>query len=451
MINAENQTHWLQQQLSQLATDLPGRSISWFEHTRKRAEQSLSRLPVLNRKQEAWRYTSVEGLMKTRFIAASPDITDLERVDLNEWALPSQDSYRLVFLNGRCVPQLTMLDGISTGVKFGSLRAVLLTDPEMLSVWFGQVASHDTNIFTALNTALVNDGLFLHIDRAVELDRPLEVIYLSTSGDQPVMMQPRNLIVLESAARATLVEHFIGTDEAHYFHNNLTEIVVGEKASLRHYRIQNESHESSHLSSLYLSQDANSHYQGTTLAFGGAWARTDYNTTFRQEGANCELSGLYTVGDNQLTDFHLDVRHSVPACKSREQFKGILYGKGRAVFDGRVLVDRQAQRSDAHLKNDNLMLTRNAEIDTKPQLEIYADDVKCSHGTTVGQIEPEQLFYLRSRGIDSASARKILSLGFAGEIIDNIGLEPLREYAYEKLTTTLNRAMESNGRDYSAG
>ncbi len=185
---------------------------------------------------------------------------------------------------------------------------------------------------------------------------------------------------------------FAATDAALYFNNTLSEIVLGDGATLMHYRVQEESRSAWHLSSLYLSQAQHSRYRGTTLAFGGAWSRTDYNAHFMHAGAECDLNGLYTVGDRQLTDFHLDVQHSVPGCRSRERFKGILYGKGRAVFDGRILVDKQAQLSDAQLTNDNLMLTRDAEVDTKPQLEIYADDVKCSHGTTVGQLDPDAGF-----------------------------------------------------------
>jgi len=210
----------------------------------------------------------------------------------------------------------------------------------------------------------MNDGVFLHVESEVELDRPIEVIYLSQNDENAILMQPRNLIVLDAGAKAILVERFIGTGQSLYFHNNLTEISVGEGASLNHYRVQDESRSAYHLSSLYLSQKGQSHYRGTTLAFGGVWARTDYNTIFKQDGAECLLNGLYTVGAQQLTDFHLNVRHTVPGCVSREQFKGILYGKGRAVFDGHILVDKQAQQSDAQLTNDNMMLTREADIDT---------------------------------------------------------------------------------------
>ena len=214
-------------------------------------------------------------------------------------------------------------------------------------------------------------------------------------------------------------------------------MIVGQQAALEHYRIQNESREASHLSNLYLSQEKDSTYQGVSLALGAKWSRTEYRASFKGEHADCDLNGLYTVGDKQLNDFHLDVQHSVPGCSSREQFKGILYGKGRGVFDGRVLVDQYAQKTEAHLTNDNLLLTADAEIDTKPQLEIYADDVKCSHGTTVGQIEPEQIFYMRSRGIDPVAAHKMLSMGFAEGVLDKISLLMLREYAAEILTGTL--------------
>ena len=444
MITAEQQRSWVQQLMTDAEAGLPGKTLGWLTHAREAARQAVTELPVLDRKQEAWRYTSIEALLKQRFRPAS-DTDDLPAQDINDYLLPALDTYRLVFANGRCDPQLSSINDLPDGVSLGSLRAGLTTDPELLATWFGQTANHTEHVFTAMNTALVNDGVFVHVGSQVELDRPIEVIYLSQTDEELLLMQPRNLIMLDAGAKATLIERFIGFGQSPYFHNNLTEISVGKGASLKHYRVQDESRSAYHLSSLYLSQQAQSRYQGTTLAFGSAWARTEYHTTFKQDGAACELNGLYTVGDGQLTDFHLDVQHSVPGCVSREQFKGVLYGKGRAVFDGRILVDKQAQHSDAQLTNDNLMLTRNAEVDTKPQLEIYADDVKCSHGTTVGQLDPQQVFYLRSRGIDEAAARKMLCLGFAGEVLDSIEVPALRDAATRKLSDTLNAAVEVEG------
>jgi len=444
MITAEQQRSWVQQLMTRADAGLPGKNPGWLSNTREAARQAVAELPVLDRKQEAWRYTSIEALLKQRFRPAG-EAADLPALDINDCLLPAFDSYRLVFTNGRFDPQLSSIEDLPAGVSLGSLRAGLSTDPELLATWFGQTANHTEHVFTAMNTALVNDGVFIHVGSQLELDRPIEVIYLNQTEDDPLLVQPRNLIVLDAGVKATLVERFISFAQSAYFHNNLTEISVGKGGSLNHYRVQDESRSAYHLSSLYLSQQAQSLYRGTTLAFGGAWARTDYNTTFKQEGAVCELNGLYTVGDQQLTDFHLNVQHSVPGCVSREQFKGVLYGKGRAVFDGRILVDKQAQHSDAQLSNDNLMLSRNAEVDTKPQLEIYADDVKCSHGTTVGQLDPQQVFYLRSRGIDETTARKMLCLGFAAEVLDSIDVPALRDAATRKLSDTLNAAVEERG------
>jgi Fe-S cluster assembly protein SufD len=448
MSTAEQQHEWFQQLTSDADSDLPENAPVWLREARDTARQAMAELPVPHRKQEAWRYTSVDALFQHAFRPATEQPVDEQVPDIEECLIPALDAYRLVFVNGHCVSRLSTIEDLPAGVKLGSLRAVLSVDPDMLSTWFGQTAAHTEHVFTALNTALLNDGMFLHVESGVELDRPIEVIYLGEVDAQPLLQQPRNLVVLDEGASATLVERFMARPAAPspvYFHNNLTEIAVGKAASLAHYRVQDESRSAYHLSSLYLSQQADSHYRGTTFSFGGAWARTDYTTTFKQEGAECVLNGLYTVGDQQLTDFHLDVRHSVPGCASREQFKGVLYGKGRAVFDGRILVDKQAQHSDAQLSNDNLMLTRKAEVDTKPQLEIYADDVKCSHGTTVGQLDPQQVFYLRSRGIDEAAARKMLCLGFAGEIVDHIEVQALRDEVAAKLNDTLDNAAAAKG------
>jgi Fe-S cluster assembly protein SufD len=221
--------------------------------------------------------------------------------------------------------------------------------------------------------------------------------------------------------------------------------LLEDNAALTHYRLQQESPRAYHMHQSFLAQAAHSQYRCTSLAMGGKWARHDLQVRFQAEGADCETNGLYLVGDRQLSDQHLDVMHSSPHNSSRHNYKGILHGAGRAVFDGRILVERNAQKTDAHLSNKNLLLTRNAEVDTKPQLEIYADDVKCSHGTTVGQLEPEQLFYLRSRGIDSSTAIKMLCLGFAGEILETIEQQPVREHTERILHGLLDNVSDKLG------
>jgi Fe-S cluster assembly protein SufD len=261
------------------------------------------------------------------------------------------------------------------------------------------------------------------------------------------MAQSRSLLLLEAGAQATLIERFASRDAASYFNNCLSEIILQDDAELEHIRLQDESPAAFHLHSLFINQHERSRYRNTGFALGSAWSRCELNIEFTGAAAVAELDGLYVTGDQQLTDTHIDIRHSVPGCQSQTNYKGLLHGKGRAVFDGRIEVKSHAGKSDAHLHNANLLLSRNAEVDTKPQLEIHADDVKCSHGTTVGQLDPAQLFYLRSRGIDVAEARRLLCLGFAGEVIDRCRFTALREHVREAVAARMSQAVTDTAGD----
>ncbi|HEY9051317.1 MAG TPA: Fe-S cluster assembly protein SufD [Gammaproteobacteria bacterium] len=439
MINAEQQRDWLQNLLVQADT---GQAVNddWFQQARVTARQAIATLPPITNKQEAWRYSRIDKLFEQEFQVATQDSSTKQKIDIHAYLIPDFDSYRLVMLDGHFQSQLSSND-LPAGVSLGSLKQFLNNQPKLFDDGFAKIEQHAEHLFTALNTALINDGVVVYVEKDVQLDKPIEVIYLNTQSG--VLSQTRNLILLGEHAKATILERFFSSGQTKYFQNSLTDIQLAEAASLTHYRLQDESRDAYHLSSIYLAQNKKSHYTSTSLAFGAAWARTDLNVSLQQEYADCELNGLYTVGEKQLNDFHLDVQHKVPFCTSREQFKGILYGKGRAIFDGHILVEKQAQKSDAQLTNDNLMLTRDAEVDTKPQLEIYADDVKCSHGTTVGQLDEQQVFYMRSRGISESAARRMLCIGFASEVIDTIDNDVLRNYAAEKLAFTLNEAVEA--------
>jgi Fe-S cluster assembly protein SufD len=327
-----------------------------------------------------------------------------------------------------------------SGVRAGSLRGIIEADPDALEGRLNRVAGKGAHLFSALNTAAMEDGFVLLLSEGQVLERPVELIHLSVGMEEPRVAQPRHLVALEQGARARMIERYVSLGESLYCTNSVAEIDLAPGAVLDHSRIQLESPNAFHITGLYLQQAAGSVYQGVNLGLGGSWSRTDLVVDFSDRHAQCDLKGLYLAGDRQLMDYHLDVRHGVPECTSRERFKGILYGKGRAVFDGRIRVDVDAQKSDAQLSNKNLLLSRSAEVDTKPQLEIYADDVKCSHGTTVGQIEPEMLFYLRSRGISAPLARRMLCLGFAGEIIDALEAGPLRDHVTEQVGQRLEKA-----------
>lgn len=429
MITAELQTGWARA-LLEASGSTP--ATAWLEELRREAGGLIDDLPLVNRKQEAWRYTNVEPILKERFqpVVSRPASYSGE---VPEAVTP----HRLVFVDGWFMPQLSDLALLPAEVTAGSLADAIAKDDERVKNRLGSVANPGEHLFTAINTALINDGLFLHIPAGVKLESPLELFWLNSAGDEPQLVQPRNLVILEPGAEAILIEHHLPGEGERYFHNGLTEIVLDPGASLEHYRIQDESDQAWHLSRLVLDQGGDSRYHGITLAFGARLGRTEYNGLFTAEGAHCTLRGLYTVGDEQLQDFHLDVRHNVPGCSSREQFKGLLYGKGRAVFDGRILVEKEAQKSDAELTNHNLLLTRNSEVDTKPQLEIYADDVKASHGTTVGQLDEQQIFYLQARGIEKQRAVHMLCEGFAAEIIEHVHLDELRGQVMQRLQKTL--------------
>jgi len=250
-------------------------------------------------------------------------------------------------------------------------------------------------------------------------------------------------VSLSAGASATIVERYASIGSSEYFTNALSEISLGGDARLEHLRVQEESGAAYHLGGVRVVQEKDSRYAGVAVALGGAWSRCEHHVDFAGPGASFELDGLYLAGDGQYVDHHLDIRHGVPGCRSRETFKGLLHGAGRGVFDGRIVVEKQAQKTDAALNNANLLLSRNAEVDTKPQLEIYADDVKCSHGAAVGQIQPGELFYLRSRGIPEVQARQMLCLGFAQEVLDACGLPALRSRLEAAVARQIGSATQS--------
>jgi len=412
----------------------------WLQTARSEALARVREQGIPSTKQEAWRYTGLKSLAEQPFTVCTETVTAVEEDDVDEVLVPGLSAHRAVLVNGRFLPHLSNLDGLPEGARAGGLRAILEADPDALEGRLDMLAGRGSQVFSALNTAGLDDGLVLLLPPGTRVVRPIEVIHLSIGMDEPRVAQPRHLLVLGDGAVAHLIERYVSLGESLYCTNSVLEIILGRGADLSHSRIQLESPNAFHVTGLYLSQDAESRYSGVNIGLGAAWARTDLTARFVGEQARCELQGLYLAGDRQVMDYHLDVDHAVPGCESRETFKGILYGKGRAVFDGRIHVAPQAQKTDAHLSNKNLLLSRNAEVDTKPQLEIFADDVKCSHGTTVGQIEPEMLFYLRSRGIAAPLARRMLCLGFAGEIIDALGSEALREHVAEQVGRRLEQA-----------
>lgn len=426
--------NWFNDMVQQNAARVSASASSWLNQTRAQAMDAIGNMTLPDRKQEAWRYTDLGKLYKHsyRYQPTFQSQAD-DGASVDQWIYADNASYRLVFTNGHYNPNLSDIHSLPDGVRVGSVHQILSTTPDSVSSRMEQRVTDNTDVFNELNRALFNDGLFIHVPENVSVDRPIEVVYLNISHDENLLCQPRSLVILEAGARAKLIERYIGDGQRSYFFNGVTEISLFEHASLEHVRLQQETRLAHHLSRIALRQHTASEYSGVNIATGGAWSRTDINARFEGPHAVCDLNGLYSVGDQQTTDFHLDVLHNVPHCSSRENFKGIVYGNGRAVFDGRILVEKHAQKTDAQLSNKNLLLSENGEVDTKPQLEIHADDVKCSHGTTVGKIDPNQLFYLRSRGIDQHRARQMICLGFAEQVLSHLDDEAVHDYAYGQI------------------
>jgi len=408
-------------------------AIPWLTAARGTARARIQGQDAPTSKSEGWRYTGLRALIEQQFRPVDEPVSAMVPDDIEDLLVPDLDAHRVVLVNGHFAPSLSSLGTLPRGARVGGLRETLAQDPDALEGLLTAIAGEGAHVFTSLNTAGMNDGLVLLLERGVALERPVELVHVSVGMDDPRVAQPRHVVGLADGAQATLIERYVGLGESLYCTNVVIELALGRHAILKHRRVQLEGPQGYHLSGLYLSQGASSRYEGVNVGLGGAWARTDLVTRFRGEHAECDLAGLYLAGDKQLVDYHMDVNHGLPNCISRENFKGILHGKGRAVFDGLVYVARDAQKTDAAMSNRNLILSPSAEVDTKPQLEIYADDVKCSHGTTVGQIEPEMLFYLRSRGISAAVARRMLCLGFAGEIIDALGNDALQQHVADEV------------------
>jgi Fe-S cluster assembly protein SufD len=422
----------LQNQLEAASRYIDGlarESGEWLFGQRQAAAQRFADNGYPDAKQEAWKYTAIDGLLEREFeprdgagVFHQPAVT--------RQFLKQPVAGRLVFVDGVYQPELSACE--TTGVTLGSLRAAMAAGERKVLSAVGALSGVGEHGFAALNLATLNDGAVIQVDAGVQVEQPIELLHVTTRGAAGRTLRSRHMVLLEAAASANLIERYLTLDsEVGCFNNLVCEVSLAKGARLIHQRVQMESSQTYHLSDVHLGLAAAARYQGVQASLGAIWSRTLLHNRFVESGACCELDGLYLAGDGQLTDIHLDVDHAVPQCDSRENFKGILYGAGKAVFDGLIQVREQAQKSQAHLHNANLMLSRRAEIDTKPQLVILADDVQCSHGTTVGRLDPQAVFYLRSRGLDEQRARHLLCLGFASEVVERFTGESLRHQLTE--------------------
>jgi len=409
-----------------LRADRPGTEPGWLGRLRRDAMDRFRALGFPTTRHEEWRSTNVARIARTAFVPA-PRVEAAAAADrLREPLFAS--AARLVFVNGHFSPDLSVYGRALPGVELEEMATLLGEAPDRLERVLGRHAEYHDEAFTALNTAFFEAGAFVRISAGTVVDDPIHLVFFASPGERPVMTHPRTLVVLEPRSRARIVESYIGLDEGTYFCNAVSEFVVGAGAVLDHYTVQQESEQAFHVGNLVIRQADQSRVTSASFALGGSLVRNHVNAVLAGEGAEAHLNGLFMLRGTQHVDNHLRVDHIRPRGSSREVYRGILDDEARGVFTGRIVVHPEAQKTDAKQTNRNLLLSERAQIDTKPQLEIRADDVKCTHGATVGQIDPDALFYLRARGIDERSARSILIRAFARESIEPVDVGALRDW-----------------------
>ena len=393
---------------------------TWLKDLREGGIARFHDLGFPNMKQEAWRFTSVAPIAQGSFELAKPPARIPQLEDIRPFLL-FEAGYRLVFVDGFFQRSLStpFFDDVQ------SLAHVVTHRQDLVRQHLGKYVATQDRPFAALNTAFVSDGAFVHVPAKATIAEPIQLLLLAT-GDKQVVTHPRNLILLEREARASIVETYASLSQGAYWTNGVTEVVAGAAARVDYHRVQRESPRAYHVAATQTHQGRDSTVNVHTVAFGGALARHDIGAVMAGPGGKLILNGLYLLDGQQHADHHTTIDHAADHCESHEYFNGVLDGKSRGVFTGRIIVRPGAQKTDSKQTNNNLLLSTDAHADSQPQLEIYADDVKCTHGSTVGPLDPRALFYLRSRGVDEHDARRLLTYGFAAEILGRMDVAPLR-------------------------
>jgi Fe-S cluster assembly protein SufD len=377
---------------------------------------------------EDWRFTNVAPIANLPFqLAREAVVNGTESKALAAAAFTKLPGHRLVFVNGFFSAKLSSIKPVSGGVRIENLSGALAKDSGFIEKHLGKYAHTANNTFAALNQAFFTDGAFIFVPAGVAVAEPVQLIYISSAKNSGEVILPRNLVIAEANSKLAVVESYISTGNVAYFTNAVTEILAGDNAAVEHIKLQDEAADAFHIATIAGEFGRASNVTVHSFALGAKLSRTNIRTKLAGEGLECILNGLYLTRGEQLADHHMIVEHAQPHCASHEYFNGILDDKSKGVFHGRIYVHPIAQKTDAKQTNKNLLLSDDATADTKPQLEIYADDVKCTHGATIGQLNNESIFYLRSRGISPDNARRMLIHAFAGEIIERVKCAPVRE------------------------
>jgi Fe-S cluster assembly protein SufD len=425
-----------------VAGERPSTGPRWLQELRERGAARFTALGFPTVRDEEWRFTNPAPVVSVDYQPANPaaPVTAQQIEGFLYGSAPN----RVVVVNGRYSPALSRLQQVPAGVVAGSLsefvNAERQADTAASLRHLGQLADLDGRAFVALNTAHLDDGAYVHVPDGVIVDEPIDVLFVSTNaaGAPATVSYPRCLIVVGDRTQVRLVETYVGTDSA-YLANAVTEVFVGENAIVDHYKVQQESLAASHIATMHVRAARGATFSSHSFTLGGRFVRNDVIARLDGEGAEVTLNGLYLADGDRLVDNHTTIDHARAHCPSHEIYKGILGGRARAVFNGKIIVRPDAQKTDAKQTNRALLLSDDALINTKPQLEIFADDVKCTHGAAIGQLDEDAIFYLRARGLTFAEARDMLIHAFAGEILDRVQIAPLKQALEDELYAQLAR------------
>jgi Fe-S cluster assembly protein SufD len=414
-------------------------SPRWLREMRDEAFSRFLKAGFPTAHDEDWRFTPLSDLRRIPFQLGTRDQSRRAPSDVDHWSMKDAAA-RLVFIAGRFVPELSAFSNLPVGVTVHNLRDEIRLHPDFVARHFGRYVDMERDPFCALNTAFAEDGACIHVARGCVLEQPVHLLFLSAGGTKPVMTHTRNLVVVEDQGEVSIVEEYASTGAAvSTLSNTATELVARGNSTVSHSILLRENHETFNFSTLSIQQDRNANVSSHSFLLGGALVRNNVHAVLAGEGGECLINGLFIGEGQQLLDNYMLVEHKSPLCSSRQFYNGILDERAHGVFHGRILVHKDAQKTDAKQTNRNLLLTDDAQIDTKPQLEIHADDVKCTHGATIGQLEEEALFYLRSRGIGEVEARRLLLEAFAGECLERLRPDAARPYLNAVVTMHLRQ------------
>jgi len=430
-----------QQQALKLAAQQ--QSPVWLAALRTQAANDWQNIIWPTRKTEHWKYTSLASLQKSTLdVINSPVHLAVSNTDWkSDVEFITVDAIRLVFVNGVFDPVSSSAFSEELGpaevVRFSQANAA---QQNIIEQHLGKVVEGEQHLFATLSNAWLDDGVLIHVPRNQTLAKPVYVVQVSTLSEQTTSVNQRLLVVLEDSAQAKIIEHFVSTaEQQNSFVNALTEVVVGDNAQLQHYRLNLEEENIQHIGAVHVNLLRNARLRGFTLALGSKLKRIDYQINHRGQGAELNLQGVYLPRNKQMVDYHSNVQHWVPHCTTSEVFRGIIADSAQAIFNGRIYIHKDAQKTLAELSNKNLLTSNKAEVNTKPELEIYADDVKCAHGATVSQLNATALYYMQSRGVSRSEAEVMMSFGFINELLQQIPEVAVHDYLLPRLAALFGR------------